>query len=138
MHQLFADQSVDDMKRYFQGGRVAAYQHVAMLKLHYKIAHALDECLASLEFDEAPDERRPRRRRSQLFKQKSLKAIPARSPPSGGVRFGKISSHEQLLQAGSDSTSSASTVSDGYVSDDEHEKGGFDGVDYGNRRPSFK
>ena len=125
------------MKRYFQGGRVAAYQHVAMLKLHYKIAHALDECLASLEFDEAPDERRPRRRRSQLFKQKSLKAIPARSPPSGGVRFGKISSHEQL-QAGSDSTSSATTVSDGYVSDDEHEKGGFDGVDYGNRRPSFK
>ena len=114
---------------------MAAYQHVAMLKLHYKIAHSLDECLASLEFDEAPDER-PRRRRSQLFKQKSLKAIPARSPPSGGVHFGKISSNEEV-QAGSDSTSSASTVSDGYVSDDEHEKGGFDGVDYG-RRPSFK
>ena len=59
--KLFTDQTVDDMKRYFQGGSVAAYQHVAMLKLHYKISHALDECLASLEFDEAPDDR-PRRK----------------------------------------------------------------------------
>ena len=139
--KLFTDQTVDDMKRYFQGGSVAAYQHVAMLKLHYKISHALDECLASLEFDEAPDDR-PRRRRSQLFKQKSLKAAPNRSPVSGGLHFSTYngSSSEQLqrLHSGgaSGSTSSASTVLDGYATDDEHETGGFDGVDYG-RRPSF-
>ena len=123
------------MKRYFQGGSVAAYQHVAMLKLHYKITHALEDCLASLEFDESPEP--PRRRRSQLFKQRSLKTI-SRSPPSGGVHFDKlVSSNDRLQQEGSDSTSSASSVSDGYMSDDEHERGGFDGVDYG-RRPSVK
>ena len=123
------------MKRYFQGGSVAAYQHVAMLKLHYKITHALEDCLASLEFDESPEP--PRRRRSQLFKQRSLKTI-SRSPPSGGVHFDKlVSSNDQLQQEGSDSTSSASSMSDGYMSDDEHERGGFDGVDYG-RRPSVK
>mmetsp|Transcript_17764 Transcript_17764/g.31298 ORF Transcript_17764/g.31298 Transcript_17764/m.31298 type:complete len:124 (-) Transcript_17764:90-461(-) len=114
------------MKRYFQGGSVAAYQHVAMLRLHYKIAHALDECLASLEFDEAPNDP-PRRRRSQLFKQKST---IVRVSSGGGLHFTKLESKNIQLQ-GSDSTSPASTV---YMSDDEHEKGGFDGVEYG-RRP---
>jgi len=131
---LFADQTTDDMIRYFQGGSVATYQHVAMLKLHYKIVHSLDECLASLEFDDAPNEP-PRRRRSQIYKQKSLKAMP--SP--GGLHFGKLESKNKQLLA-SDTASSASTVSDGYMSDDEHEKGGFDGVEcaFGpDRRPSF-
>ena len=102
--QLFTEQSIDDMKRYFQGGSVAAYQHVAMLKLHYKITHALEDSLASLEFDESPEP--PRRRRSQLlFKQRSLKTI-SRSPPSGGVHFDKlVSSNDQLQQGGSESTS---------------------------------
>lgn len=126
---LFAEQSIDDMKRYFQGGNAAAYQHVAMLKLHYKIAHALDECLASLEFDESPNS--PPRRRRQLLKQKSLKAGMS---PAGGLHFGRLN---QLPE--SDATSPASTVSDGYITDDEHEKGGFDGVDcaFGPGRLSF-
>ncbi|KAL7519081.1 hypothetical protein ACHAWX_003878 [Stephanocyclus meneghinianus] len=47
--KVVAEQTVDDMKRYFLGGSVAAYQHVVMLKLHYEIAHALNECLATLE-----------------------------------------------------------------------------------------
>ena len=111
------------MRRYFQGGSVAAYQHVAMLKHHYKIAHALDECLASLEFDDAPNDP-PRRRRAHLFKQKSK----ARVLSGGGLHFTKLESKNVQLQ-GSDSTSPASTVSDGYMSDDEHEKGGFDGVE---------
>lgn len=124
------------MERYFQGGQVAAYQHVAMLKLHYKIAHALDECLASLEFDESPNQ--PRRRRSLLFKQKSAKAMAS---PGGGVRFSQFDSREDLKASDSEHTTSlASTASEGYMSDDEHEKGGFDGVDcaFGpGRRPSF-
>lgn len=128
---LFADQSVDDMKRYFQGGSVAAYQHVAMLKLHYKIVHALDECLASLEFDEAPKDP-PRRRRSQLFQQKG-----------GGLHFTRLESKSNIIQLRSDTTSPASTVSGGYISDDEHddeyEQGGFDGVEcaFGPGRRSF-
>ncbi|KAL3826411.1 hypothetical protein ACHAXA_008619 [Cyclostephanos tholiformis] len=116
---LFQDQSLDDMTRYFQGGSVAAFQHVAMLKLHLKIARALDECLASLEFDEDPNEP-PRRRRSQLFKEKLL---------GGGLHFTKLDSKTMTEGQPISITSSATTVSEGLVSDDEHEKGGFDGID---------
>jgi len=122
------------MRRYFQGGAVAAYQHVAMLKLHYKIAHALDECLASLEFDEAP-KAPPRRRRSLLYKQKSRIKVAS----GGGLHFTKLDS-KNIKMRESDSTSPASTVSEECMSDDEHEKGGFDGVEcaFGpGRRPSF-
>ncbi|KAL7542401.1 hypothetical protein ACHAXR_013404 [Thalassiosira sp. AJA248-18] len=127
---LFSDQSTDDMIRYFQGGAVAAYQHVGMLKLHYKIAHALDECLASLEFDEAPNDP-PRRRRAQLLKQKSTKAT------NGGLHFTMLETKSKK-QLPSDTTSPDSTVSDGYMSDDEYEKGGFDGIEcaFGPRRRS--
>ncbi len=102
-----------------------------MLKLHYKIAHALDECLANLEFDEAPTAPPRRRRTSQLMKQKSVKTT--------GLHFSKLQEAKRK-QAESDTTSSDSTDSGGYMSDDEHEKGGFDGVDcaFGpGRRPSF-
>jgi hypothetical protein len=112
------------MKRYFQGGSVAAFQHVAMLKLHYKIARALDEGLASLEFDEGSNEP-PRRRRSQLYKEKSLKKISV----GGGVHFTKLDSKALIEIKPISATSSATTVSDGLVSDDEHERGGFDGID---------
>jgi len=131
---LFDNQSNDDMRRYFQGGAVAAYQHVAMLKHHYKIAHALDECLASLEFDEAP-KAPPRRRRSLLYKQKSRIKVAS----GGGLHFTKLES-KNIKMRESNSTSPASTVSEEFMSDDEHEKGGFDGVDcaFGpGRRPSF-
>ncbi len=94
------------MNRYFQGGSVAAYQHIALMKLHYKIARSLDDCLARLEYDEAPNSP-PRRRLSQ-----SLSNI---SPLSN---TGKNSLFRMLTD-----------VSDGFISDDEHEKGGFDGVD---------
>ena len=104
--KLFTDQTVDDMKRYFQGGSVAAYQHVAMLKLHYKIAHALDECLATLEeMDDSPNDP-PRRRRSQLMLKQSK---------SQTLHFAKLSTPR--------SESTIATV------DDEYERGGFDGVD---------
>jgi hypothetical protein len=46
--KLFSDPSLADLERYFQGGRVAAYEHTAMIKLHYKIADALDQCIAKL------------------------------------------------------------------------------------------
>ncbi len=113
------------MKRYFQGGSVAAYQHIAMLKLHYKIAHALDECLARLEYDEAPNEP-PRRRLSQLYKQKSLLIAPL--PTTGeSLLFRKLDQSQNIAMNGT--TYSNSVASDGYISDDEHEKGGFEGVE---------
>lgn len=36
------------MKRKFQTGSVAAYQHAVMIRLHYRIADTIDECLARL------------------------------------------------------------------------------------------
>ena len=36
------------MEGYFQAGSVAAYQHAAMIRLHYRIADAIDSCLEKL------------------------------------------------------------------------------------------
>jgi hypothetical protein len=114
------------MKRYFQGGSVAAYQHIAMLKLHYKIADTLDECLARLEYDEAPNEP-PRRRLSQLYKQKSLLNMATLPSTGESLLFRKLDETKTNDMNGT--THSNSIASDGYISDDEHEKGGFEGVD---------
>lgn len=48
LQQLFADPKLDHLYRYFQAGSVAAYEHIAMIKSHYSMADALDECLAKL------------------------------------------------------------------------------------------
>jgi hypothetical protein len=36
------------MYRVFQGGSISAYEHVAMIKTHYRIADTLDHCLVAL------------------------------------------------------------------------------------------
>jgi len=66
--QLFTNPSLRLLQRCFQAGSVAAYQHIAMIKLHYRTAHALEECLAMLERADVDNEDllKPRRRRSQL------------------------------------------------------------------------
>jgi predicted acylesterase/phospholipase RssA len=46
--QLFSDPDPNDLEGYFQGGSVAAFQHAAMIRMHYSIADALDECLEKL------------------------------------------------------------------------------------------
>ena len=45
---------MSDLKRYFQGGSIAAYEKTAMIKLHYQIADALDECLEMLDQNAEP------------------------------------------------------------------------------------
>lgn len=128
--QLFEQQSVADMERYFQGGAVAAYQHVAFLKLHYAVANTLDECLASLECEEKTPIP-PRRRHSQLMiKQKS-----EMFSPRGNLRFANLET-EKLDEHWPASGAATPTSTE---PDDEYEEGGFDGVDcaYGpGRRPS--
>lgn len=47
--QLFRDPTLDELYHYFQRGAVAAYEHVAMIKVHYSIADELDECVRRLE-----------------------------------------------------------------------------------------
>lgn len=51
---LFSDPTVKSMYRYLQVGTVAAYQHAAMIRLHYRIADALDECIEKLEATSVP------------------------------------------------------------------------------------
>lgn len=46
--KLFSNLNLSDMDRVFQGGSIAAYEHVAMIKAHYKIADTLDHCLDAL------------------------------------------------------------------------------------------
>ena len=107
--RLFSDQTLGDMKRYFQRGGVAAYQHVQMLRCHYRLSNALDDCLALLEMDDVPTEncRAPRRRRTQLLqKQKS---------EGGNLHFASLG--EEITPVSS------------VTEDDEIEKGGFDGVE---------
>jgi hypothetical protein len=36
------------LERFFQAGSVAAFQHSAMIRMHYSVADALDECLEKL------------------------------------------------------------------------------------------
>mmetsp|Transcript_12893 Transcript_12893/g.19267 ORF Transcript_12893/g.19267 Transcript_12893/m.19267 type:complete len:919 (+) Transcript_12893:140-2896(+) len=128
---LFEEQSEDDMKRYFQGGAVAAYQHVSFLKLHYAVANTLDECLASLECEESTPVP-PRRRHSQLMMKQKSEMLSLR----GNLHFAKLEPKEldeQLPASGAATPTSTEP-------DDEYEEGGFDGVDcaYGpGRRPSF-
>lgn len=46
---LFSDPSVDSLYHYNRTGSIAAYQHAAMIRLHYRLADALDECIEKLE-----------------------------------------------------------------------------------------
>lgn len=46
---LFSDPSVDRLYHYLQVGSVTAYQHAAMIRCHYRIADALEECIEKLE-----------------------------------------------------------------------------------------
>ena len=44
-----SDPSLNDIIRYQRFGAIAAYEHCAMIRLHYHVADALDECLKKLE-----------------------------------------------------------------------------------------
>merc|ERR1712150_166455 len=46
---LVSDPTISHLHRCFQGGEIAAYEHTALIKLHYSIADALDDCISKLE-----------------------------------------------------------------------------------------
>lgn len=68
--RLFSDPTLEEVYRYFQIGSVAAYEHLSLIQLHYKIADVMDECierLANADGDDRARSRRwQRRRRSQV------------------------------------------------------------------------
>ncbi len=45
---LFSDPSISRLYHYLRVGSVAAYQHAAMIRCHYRIADALEECIEKL------------------------------------------------------------------------------------------
>ena len=47
--QLFSDPKIDDLRRYIRGGRIAVYEHCAMIELHQLLADELDRCILQLE-----------------------------------------------------------------------------------------
>jgi len=114
---LFTDPTLHDMRRFFKGGNVAAYQHCAMIKEHYKVARALEECLASLEADEYEGlPFKPIRRRMSQF----------RTQADERTKFGGITSSGKV-DCIDDNTTMTDSCSDGY--DDECENSGFDGIE---------
>jgi hypothetical protein len=47
--RLFSDPKLEEIYHYYQNGSVAAYEHLALIKLHYKLADLMDECIGALE-----------------------------------------------------------------------------------------
>lgn len=63
--QLFSNPTLPFLKQCFQVGSVAAYRHCAMMKSHYGVSHAIDECLATLEEPSHNSVSTPKRRTSK-------------------------------------------------------------------------
>jgi len=74
--RLFRDPRNEELYDYFQKGAVAAYEHIAMIKLHYSIADVLDECVALLEDDPS------RRKRRSCFTIPNCRRSEEQRPPS--------------------------------------------------------
>jgi predicted acylesterase/phospholipase RssA len=58
--RLFSDPKLEEIYHYYQNGSVAAYEHLAVIKLHYKLADLMDECIDALEKERT--KRKPVRR----------------------------------------------------------------------------
>jgi len=69
--QLFSNPTLPFLKQCFQVGSVAAYRHCAMMKSHYGVSHAIDECLATLEGSEDGSVSKSKRRMSKNLSQQS-------------------------------------------------------------------
>lgn len=147
--RLFSNPSLPFLKKCFQVGSVAAYQHCQLMKMHYTVANALDECLAILE-NEDGFFMKPRRRLSQLKTSQLLSSqfykgmahIEAQQRMGKGCTLNSsafpndeasISTH---ISSGRNSI--CESVSDPRTDsshDDEYEGLGFDGVSVDFRPP---
>ena len=117
------------MKRFFQAGRVAAYQHIAMMKQHYSLAHALEECLAILEEDQNTTNRTRRRSMLLVRQMKELDKLEQKQRNQHVVgslnTFAFTDGSNQVEKPQMENSDLSCSSSH----DDECEKGGFDGVD---------
>mmetsp|Transcript_84436 Transcript_84436/g.126583 ORF Transcript_84436/g.126583 Transcript_84436/m.126583 type:complete len:302 (+) Transcript_84436:1-906(+) len=79
---LFSDPNPKSLEGYFQAGSVAAYQHAAMIRLHYRIADAIDQCLEKLGAGERKTKVKASRRASFEMNEKISQAIAHSRAPS--------------------------------------------------------
>ena len=124
---LFSDPTSSYLNKCFQLGSIAAYQHCSMMKHHYRVAHALDECLALLE-EEDGSLTKPRRRLSQLASSmhgmKHVANLEERQREKGySINASVLLSYNHHNGDSGDDTDDSTTEHD-----DECESGGFDGV----------
>lgn len=47
--KVIENPTLQELREFQQGGANATYEHMAMIKLHYSIATALEQCIAKLE-----------------------------------------------------------------------------------------
>ena len=94
-----------------------------MMKHHFRIAHALDECLALLE-EEDGSLTKPRRRQSQLAMVQSSKGHLEERQRAKGYSITSCVLANLNLDGDSDGTDDSTAEHD-----DEIECGGFDGVE---------
>jgi len=126
---LFTDPTVERLYHYLQVGSVAAYQHAAMIRCHYRIADALDECIEKLEAGpggnggkkfsvQSPTKKRVSRRASfeigdtgfRTHKSKQRDCVPdvITSGSSGGGCSQNNNNNKPLKEDSDDSVSTAS------------------------------
>jgi len=126
--KLVSNPTLKDMKKWIQVGSVAAYQHCAMMRLHYSICRSLDESLALLEEDDKSMLKKPRRRSMLL---KTVNKVVGNDDLNLGRMKGYSLNASKFPLDEENSTCSAEMSETGSSSghDDEHEIGGFDGLD---------
>ena len=61
---LFSDPTTPQVERCLKVGTVAAYEHAAMIRLHYRIADTIEECLQKLGIGDSSKKAKPSRRAS--------------------------------------------------------------------------
>ena len=79
---MFRNPDKNSLDRYFQAGSVAAYQHAEMVRMHYRIADALDECLEKLGHVERRTAKVVKAGRRATCEYVNEKTSPSRAMPS--------------------------------------------------------
>lgn len=92
--QLFTNPTEKSLKRWEHGGRIAAYGHATMVKLHNSISDALDECLKRLEAQD----------NTTSLATKRFRMVEMERLHNGGVRTGTNNSSNVPSETNSDTT----------------------------------
>ena len=125
--RLFSDPKLEHLYKYFQAGSVAAYEHTAMIKLHYSLVDVLDECIAKL--DRASGKRRRStkpRTRTVLPESKGRATIVLAESERYAVEILSHASGNQYHMAEAAHNDRMSSASDSYEFDHDDDEDSFE------------